>query len=120
MKTIAILLLSLVVSLVFARGIYEVAYAQGAAEISDAGVSAAPTAPAPAVSAASAGIEWNPLGWDWPWILGTSVTILGGVIMALRPIAAATKWTGDNWLLAKLEWLLATITRLFLPPKMRA
>lgn len=66
-----------------------------------------------------AAVDWNPLHWDWPWIVGTLATVLGGIIMLLRPIAAATKWTGDNWLLAKLEWLLGFITRLFLPASMR-
>lgn len=124
MKTTSLLVLLFVGGLLFSRGIHEVAYAQGAAEEAalDAGPSvAAPLAPistAPVV-AAPAGFDWNPMTWDWPWILATVVTVLGGIIMALRPIAAATKWSGDNWILSKLEWTLALIVRLFLPPKMR-
>jgi hypothetical protein len=56
-----------------------------------------------------------PLEWDWVQIFGIAVTVLGGLIMALRPIAALTAWKGDNWLLAKLEWLLATILKVFTP-----
>lgn len=111
-------------------GLYHFAHAQAVAEVADAGppidalppadgVGSSPAATAPIPAAVSA-IEWNPLGWDWPWILATLVTVLGGIITALRPIAAATKWSGDNWALAKLEWVLATIVKLFLPAKMRA
>lgn len=45
-------------------------------------------------------------------------TVLGGIVMLLKPISAFTKWTGDNWVVAKLESLMHWIARLFLPEKL--
>jgi hypothetical protein len=61
-----------------------------------------------------------PLEWDWPWIIATSVTVLGGIIAALRPIALATSWTGDNKLLGWLETILAWIVKVFVPLTIRS
>ena len=58
---------------------------------------------------------FDPLSWDWVEIGTIVVMVLGALIAALRPIAAFTKWSGDNWLLAKLEWVLATILKVFTP-----
>lgn len=90
----------------------------GAMRYAEAQAVVADPAPAPdgvSSSPAIAAVDWNPLHWDWPWILGTIATVIGGVVMLLRPIAAATKWTGDNWLLARLEWLLAVLVRVVMP-----
>ncbi len=69
--------------------------------------------------AALAAIEWNPTAWDWPWIIATFVTVLGAVIAALRPIALATKWTGDNRILGWLETVLAWVVKVFVPLTIR-
>jgi hypothetical protein len=74
----------------------------------------------PGEIAAIAAIELNPLVWDWPWLVATFVTVLGAVIMALRPIALATKWTGDNRLLGWLETILAFVVKVFVPLTIRA
>lgn len=92
------------------------AEAQGIAAV-DAGAVEAPPAPDGAATspASISAVDWNPLHWDWPWILATVATVLGGIVMLLRPIAAATKWTGDNWVLGKLEWVLALLLRVVVP-----
>lgn len=38
-----------------------------------------------------------------------ALAVLGAVVAALRVVAPLTKWSGDNWLLSKLEWLLALV-----------
>ncbi len=86
--------------------IYSMAHAQGA------GVD-------PSLVIVLAAYEFNPMAWDWPQIISIAVTILGGIIFILRPVAALTSWTGDNKLLAWLEWILAKIVQLFLPREMR-
>lgn len=55
---------------------------------------------------------------NWQTIPLALVTILGGILVLLRPIAAFTSWTGDNRAVAGIEWLMHWITKLFLPTKL--
>ncbi len=105
---VSVLLVALIAAPILNAIVYSIAFAKGASIDTSL-----------AIAAADSGFSWNPTTWDWPWIVGTSVTVLGAIIAALRPIALATKWTGDNWLLAKLEWVLAMVVRLFVPLAIR-
>lgn len=99
-------------------GLMRYAEAQGTAAV-DAGVAPPAESPdglstSPTIASAT-GVDWNPMHWDWPWIFGTVATLLGAFVMLLRPIALATKWTGDNWLLERLEYVLAMMLRVVVP-----
>jgi hypothetical protein len=113
MKTwIALIMCCLLAGFAGSFTLMRIAEAQGLAAVD------AVAAPAPDGVSSSpqiVGVNWNPLDWDWPWILTTLAMVLGGIIALLRPIALATKWTGDNWLLARLEYVLALLMRVFVP-----
>jgi hypothetical protein len=114
-----ILLGGLAMSFLIMTGLTEVAEARADVPV----LSEAPprytalqTAPAPEVTVV--GIS-NPADWPWESILLWAFTILGALLAALRPIARLTKWTFDDKVVVRLEWLMALLLKVFTPPGAR-
>lgn len=100
-------------------GLRAVALADGAADVAplDAGVGP----PTPAVTTAPVDPSaWDFLGLPWGDIFTVLMVVLGALVSILRVLAPLTKWTGDNWLLGKLEWLVDLLAKILVPARFRS
>jgi hypothetical protein len=107
-EVLVILLLAFLGAPILNSVIYSVAFAHGHGGVD----------PLQVIAAVDPGLNWNPLTWPWPEIIATLISVLGVLIAALRPVAAFTKWTGDNKILHWLETILEFVMRVFVPAKM--